>query len=150
MVAEPASSGGPSGPVLDPQAMSDTNLPITPSRRPAAPSIGTSPQAKRLMAHVQVQMPTSPQNLGIGEITAILQKMAQQQDEDHIWMSSIVQTIQDHAERIDATTFNHLAIKKDLITTVETVRKNDANMKQELYENDMNLKKCINSGLGGT
>ena len=97
MAAEPVQTGGP---VLDQNAMMN-DAPITPSRRPTAPTLGTSPMAKRLMAHVQVSAPTAPQNMGITEITSILQKIANQQDQDHLWMAEIVKTIKDHAERID-------------------------------------------------
>ena len=34
-------------------------------------------------------------------LSAILQKIATQQDADHVWMAEIVQTVKDHAERID-------------------------------------------------
>ena len=143
MAAEPASTGGP---VLDPNVMLDT--PHTPSRRPAAPSVGTSPMAKRLMAHVQVSAPIAPQNMGIGEITSILQKIASQQDQDHLWMAEIVKTVQDHAERIDQNIIDHVTLKKDLVKTVTTVAANDVFIKKELGKNDTELKQHIANQIG--
>ena len=125
MAAEPVQSGGP---VLDP--MAGIGEALTPSRRPVPPSIGTSPMAKRLMAHIQVPTPTAPQNMGIGEITAIMQKIVNQQDQDHLWMAEIVKTVQDHAERLDENTMNAATLKKDLIRTVTAVAANDTATKK--------------------